>query len=45
MVLVSDLLPADEEIGEQGSGVRHPSALKGVKATALYLSPPARCPE
>jgi hypothetical protein len=35
IVTVGDLLPADKEIGEDGSGVGHMSALKGVKATSV----------
>jgi hypothetical protein len=35
VVPVSELLPTDEEIGEEGSGVGHMSALKGVKATSV----------
>jgi hypothetical protein len=30
-VPVSDFLPADEEMGQEGSGIRHLTALIGVK--------------
>jgi hypothetical protein len=39
IVPVSDLLPADEQIGEEGSGVGHTSALKGVGGTSVGLFP------
>jgi hypothetical protein len=38
-VPVSDLLPADEEIGQERSGIGHVPVLKGVKGTSVRLLP------
>ena len=38
-VPVSDLLPADEEIGQEGNGIGHVPVLKGVEGTGVGLLP------